>query len=100
MGIIINFCRSSEVNNNIIIIIVSVAGWKCQPISSFLISGYWLVGCAGMVIGSVVLGGVTRLTESGLSMVDWHLIKGMKPPRTQEEWEKEFERYQKYPEYK
>lgn len=53
-----------------------------------------------MVIGSVVLGAITRLTESGLSMVDWHLIKGMKPPRTQEEWEKEFARYQNYPEYK
>lgn len=64
------------------------------------ITGYWLLGCAGLVVGSVVLGGVTRLTESGLSMVDWHLIKGMKPPRTQEEWEKEFEKYQKYPEYK
>lgn len=64
------------------------------------LTGYWLLGCAGMVIGSVVLGGVTRLTESGLSMVDWHLIKGMKPPRTQDEWEREFQRYQKYPEYK
>lgn len=62
--------------------------------------GYWLLGCAGMVIGSVVLGGVTRLTESGLSMVDWHLIKGIKPPGTQDEWEREFQRYQKYPEYK
>ncbi|XP_073239500.1 heme A synthase COX15-like [Porites lutea] len=64
------------------------------------ITGYWMIGCAGMVIGSVVLGGVTRLTESGLSMVDWHLIKGMKPPRTQEEWEREFAKYQTYPEYK
>ena len=59
-----------------------------------------MLGCAGMVIGSVVLGAITRLTESGLSMVDWHLIKGMKPPRTQEEWVKEFARYQNYPEYK
>ena len=65
-----------------------------------ILSGFWFLGCAGLVVGSVVLGGVTRLTESGLSMVDWHLIKGMKPPRTQEEWEKEFEKYQKYPEYK
>jgi len=70
------------------------------PFSALIFLGFWLAGCAGMVIGSVVLGGVTRLTESGLSMVDWHLIKGMKPPRTQEEWEREFERYQKYPEYK
>ena len=47
-----------------------------------------------------MIGGVTRLTESGLSMVDWHLIKGMRPPRTNEEWIKEFEKYQQYPEFK
>jgi cytochrome c oxidase assembly protein subunit 15 len=33
-------------------------------------------------------------------MVDWHLIKGIKPPRTQEEWENEFNKYQQFPEYK
>ncbi|XP_077992428.1 heme A synthase COX15-like [Glandiceps talaboti] len=62
--------------------------------------GSWLILCSGMVVGAVVLGGITRLTESGLSMTDWHLIKGMKPPRNAEEWKKEFERYQQYPEYK
>ena len=40
-----------------------------------------------------------RLTESGLSMVDWHLIKGMKPPRTEEEWTAYFEKYKQFPEY-
>ncbi|XP_071946759.1 heme A synthase COX15-like isoform X2 [Antedon mediterranea] len=53
-----------------------------------------------MVAGAVVLGGVTRLTESGLSMTNWHLIKGMKPPRSEEEWQQEFERYKQFPEYK
>ena len=38
------------------------------------------------------IGDLTRLTESGLSMTRWHIIKGMKPPRTQEEWIEEFER--------
>ena len=51
-------------------------------------------------VGAVVIGGVTRLTESGLSMVDWHLIKGMRPPTTHEEWVAEFEKYQQYPEFK
>ena len=51
-------------------------------------------------VGAVVLGGVTRLTESGLSMVDWHLIKGMKPPTTDEEWINEFKKYQEFPEFK
>ncbi|KAM3955899.1 LOW QUALITY PROTEIN: heme A synthase COX15 [Aphomia sociella] len=61
--------------------------------------GYWLLGCSGMVFTAVVLGGVTRLTESGLSMVTWKLL-GEKMPRTEEEWQQEFEKYQQYPEYK
>lgn len=43
---------------------------------------------------------LSRLTESGLSMVDWHLVKEMKPPRTQAEWEAEFSKYQQFPEFK
>ncbi|XP_053604780.1 heme A synthase COX15 [Plodia interpunctella] len=61
--------------------------------------GYWLLGCSGMVFTAVVLGGVTRLTESGLSMVTWRLL-GEKLPTTEEEWMREFEKYQQYPEYK
>lgn len=61
--------------------------------------GYWLLGCSGMVFTAVVLGGVTRLTESGLSMVTWKLL-GEKLPRTEEEWQTEFEKYQQFPEYK
>lgn len=64
------------------------------------IIGYWSLGCAGMVFGAVVIGGVTRLTESGLSMVDWHLIKGMKPPTSKEQWEAEFAKYQQFPEFR
>ncbi|XP_007903871.1 cytochrome c oxidase assembly protein COX15 homolog [Callorhinchus milii] len=64
------------------------------------ILGKWLIGCSGMVVGAVVLGGVTRLTESGLSMVDWHLIKEMKPPSSQQQWEAEFQKYQQFPEFK
>ncbi|XP_016075492.1 PREDICTED: cytochrome c oxidase assembly protein COX15 homolog isoform X3 [Miniopterus natalensis] len=62
--------------------------------------GRWLLVCSGTVAGAVILGGVTRLTESGLSMVDWHLIKEMKPPSSQEEWEAEFQKYQQFPEFK
>jgi len=61
--------------------------------------GWWLGGCAGMCVGAVVLGGVTRLTESGLSMTDWNLV-GRPPPRTREEWEEEFEKYKLSPEFK
>ncbi|XP_041065451.1 cytochrome c oxidase assembly protein COX15 homolog isoform X2 [Carcharodon carcharias] len=64
------------------------------------ILGKWMIVCSGTVVGAVVLGGVTRLTESGLSMVDWHLIKEMKPPSTQADWEAEFQKYQQFPEFK
>lgn len=61
--------------------------------------GTWLLGCSGMVFGAVILGGITRLTESGLSMVTWKLF-GEKPPLNQEDWQNEFEKYKQYPEYK
>ncbi|KAK4313354.1 hypothetical protein Pmani_015308 [Petrolisthes manimaculis] len=60
--------------------------------------GRWLFGCSGMVFGAVVIGGLTRLTESGLSMTDWHLF-GKRPPWSQEEWEREFAQYKSYPEF-
>ncbi|KAK6016144.1 cytochrome oxidase assembly protein [Ostertagia ostertagi] len=62
--------------------------------------GYWLFLCAGMCYGAVAIGGLTRLTESGLSMVNWDLFRTMKPPLSQKEWEEEFERYKMFPEYK
>ncbi|KAM8860012.1 heme A synthase COX15 [Spinachia spinachia] len=64
------------------------------------ILGRWLLGCSGLVVGAVVLGGVTRLTESGLSMVDWHLVREMRPPQSNAEWEAEFSKYQQFPEFK
>ncbi|KAG8240439.1 hypothetical protein J437_LFUL003153 [Ladona fulva] len=72
---------------------------KAVPKKAEKIVGYWLLGCSGMVFAAVVLGGVTRLTESGLSMVTWKLF-GEKPPTTREEWEVEFKNYQQYPEFK
>lgn len=61
--------------------------------------GRWLFGCSGMVFGAVVMGGLTRLTESGLSMTDWHLF-GKRPPFSEAEWEREFAQYREFPEYK
>jgi len=61
--------------------------------------GIWLLVVAVMVAGMVVLGGLTRLTESGLSMVDWRPITGWLPPLTHESWEAAFRAYQAYPEY-
>ncbi|KAF7728489.1 Cytochrome c oxidase assembly protein cox15 [Apophysomyces ossiformis] len=61
---------------------------------------YWLYFNAGLVYAIVVVGGLTRLTESGLSITEWNVISGMKPPRSEQEWEEEFEKYKQYPEYK
>lgn len=63
------------------------------------IVGSWLLVCGGMVFVAVALGGVTRLTESGLSMVTWKLL-GEKMPTNEEQWVHEFERYKQFPEYK
>ncbi len=62
------------------------------------IVGYWLLGASGLVCGIVTLGGLTRLTESGLSMVDWSVIH-FSPPASQAEWQAYFEKYQQFPEY-
>ena len=61
--------------------------------------GYWLFGVATMVAGTVTIGGLTRITRSGLSMTDW-TIHGSLPPITTEEWQVEFKRYQTFPEWK
>lgn len=58
----------------------------------------WLFGCTGMVAGIVHVGGVTRLTKSGLSMTDWKPL-GSRPPISTEEWEAEFDRYKRFPEF-
>ncbi len=59
----------------------------------------WLLICCALVFAIVVLGGVTRLTGSGLSMVDWKPVTGVLPPLTEAEWLKTFEMYQQSPEF-
>ncbi|KAI1118611.1 cytochrome c oxidase assembly protein COX15 [Nemania sp. NC0429] len=61
---------------------------------------YWLLGSAASVFGIVVFGGLTRLTESGLSITEWKPVTGSLPPLTQEHWESEFEKYRASPEFK
>lgn len=60
----------------------------------------WLFASCGLVGGIVVIGGITRLTESGLSIVEWKPIRGVIPPITRAQWEEEFTKYQQYPEFK
>lgn len=60
---------------------------------------YWLVICTLLIFAMIVLGGVTRLTHSGLSMVDWRPIMGIIPPLNEQEWQETFRQYQQFPEY-
>ena len=53
----------------------------------------WLGVCAATILGMILLGGVTRLTESGLSMVDWRPIMGVIPPLTEGQWLATFAEY-------
>lgn len=59
----------------------------------------WLLIVAAMIFFIVVLGGTTRLTRSGLSIVEWRLFEGTLPPLTEAHWQELFELYQKTPEY-
>ncbi len=59
----------------------------------------WLLILVIMVIIMVSIGGITRLTESGLSMVTWKPVTGIVPPFSEEAWQKEFEVYKSSPEY-
>jgi len=63
------------------------------------IVGYWLLLGAILAVSMVVIGGITRLTHSGLSMVKWHPISGIVPPLNTTEWTAEFNHYKTSPEY-
>ena len=55
--------------------------------------------CCALVFAIVVVGGVTRLTHSGLSITEWQPIVGTLPPMSQADWDAAFARYQATPEY-
>ena len=59
----------------------------------------WLNICCISVFVMILIGGATRLTQSGLSMVDWRPLLGVFPPLNHEQWEGSFNEYKKYPEY-
>ena len=59
----------------------------------------WLLICCALVFAMVVVGGVTRLTDSGLSIVEWQPIVGTMPPITQADWDVLLEKYRATPQY-
>jgi len=60
----------------------------------------WLVVVAALIICTLMVGGATRLTESGLSIVEWKPVTGTVPPLTDAEWSRQFEAYKTIPQYR
>ena len=61
---------------------------------------WWLIGVAALIALMVLVGGATRLTESGLSIVEWKPVTGTLPPLTEAQWHEAFEGYKKIPQYR
>jgi cytochrome c oxidase assembly protein subunit 15 len=61
---------------------------------------YWLLACCALVFAMVVVGGITRLTHSGLSIVEWRPIVGALPPLDEAEWRETFDKYRGTPEFR
>jgi heme a synthase len=59
----------------------------------------WLWSGATLTFVILVVGGITRLTQSGLSIVDWQPLMGVVPPLSEAQWQESFERYRQFPEY-
>lgn len=72
---------------------ISLASDRLRPVR------IWLYGLAAFVLLIVVVGGITRLTESGLSITSWKPVSGVIPPLNEAEWQAEFEAYQQIPQY-
>jgi len=69
------------------------------PVQSERQVAAWLFTCCAILFALVVLGGVTRLTGSGLSITDWRPVTGILPPLTEQAWQGELELYRATPEY-
>ncbi len=76
----------------------SVPFWRAHAALDATV-GYWLLIVAAMVFVMVVIGGLTRLTESGLSIVEWQPIIGALPPLGEADWQALFEKYRQTPQY-
>ncbi len=61
--------------------------------------GIWLLSVASLIILMVLVGGLTRLTDSGLSITEWKPVTGALPPLSQADWMSEFDKYKSIPEY-
>jgi cytochrome c oxidase assembly protein subunit 15 len=60
----------------------------------------WLIAVAALIFATLIVGGATRLTESGLSITEWKPVTGVLPPTSEEGWSAEFEKYREIPQYR
>ena len=60
---------------------------------------FWLASMFWIISIMIIVGGLTRLTDSGLSITEWQLFSGFLPPLSNEDWIKYFELYKKIPEF-
>ena len=60
----------------------------------------WLFFCCALVFVMVIVGGITRLTHSGLSIVEWQPVAGVLPPTNDAQWQELFDKYKRTPEYR
>lgn len=72
---------------------------RAKPLASPKGLGLWLLGVAAMIFAMAIIGAITRLTESGLSIMEWAPISGSLPPLSTAEWERLFALYRTIPEY-
>jgi heme a synthase len=71
-----------------------------KPLESHRAVRWWLISVAALIALMVLVGGATRLTESGLSIVEWKPVTGSVPPLTEAQWTDAFEAYKKIPQYR
>ena len=71
-----------------------------QPTTGIPIMRVWLLAVAALIYVMVLVGGATRLTESGLSIVEWQPVTGVVPPLSADAWQAEFEKYQTIPQFR
>jgi len=79
---------------------VPLAASRARGTESLRAVAAWLFTCCALVFAMVVVGGVTRLTHSGLSIVEWQPIVGTLPPLTEAAWQEAFVKYQATPEFR
>ncbi|GAA4017587.1 COX15/CtaA family protein [Sphingomonas swuensis] len=78
---------------------MSAVATVAPPTARPLAVANWLLALCGLILLMVIVGGITRLTESGLSITEWKPITGAIPPLTEAHWLREFELYKRIPEY-